>query len=433
MNENETGSVAILPDNSDHECPQCVVFEMRVVLINPPSLFLNIPNAYPPTGLLYLGAALEAKGAEVEIVDLCDDPNWEQTVKGLGGNIFGVTCVTPNYNSAKKIINLLPEDSIKMIGGAHATALPQETFKDLKCHVIAGEGEEMIYDVAQDEVPKLWNCGLVDVNKYPIPARHLVDVRRYEPEMTGGKSTSIYTSRGCPYNCNFCFKITGSIIRYRNKDNVIAEIVDCRDNYGIKNFVFGDDNFLLNRKRVMGLVKELDCLDINFKCIGRSDLVDKEYLQFLFDHGCTEINYGVESGSQRILDLMNKRERVKDSKNAILWAKEVGLVVKAFFIVGFPGEDETSIQETKKFILETQPHKWLLSQFVPLPGSDVFKYPEKYGITWISQNWDDYVLVGRGGKGGITFETKDLNKERLIRMHDDLHNFLMDTLGDMGR
>ncbi|MCK5547663.1 MAG: radical SAM protein, partial [Thermoplasmata archaeon] len=266
-----------------------------------------------------------------------------------------------------------------------------------------------------------------------LPARHLVDINRYEPEMTGGRSTSIYTSRGCPYNCNFCFKITGTKVRYRAVDNIMAEINECKEKYGIKNVVFGDDNFLLNKKRVIELVKELVKLDVNFKCIGRSDHVDREYLQLLKDHGCTEINYGVESGSQRMLDLMNKKETVEDSKNAIVWAKELGLIVKAFFIVGFPGENEETIKETKDFIKETAPHKWLLSQFVPLPGCDVFIHPEKYGIKWISRDWDDYVLVGKEGKGGITFETEDLTREKLINMHDDMHNFLMDTLGDMKR
>jgi radical SAM superfamily enzyme YgiQ (UPF0313 family) len=405
----------------------------EISLINPPSPYLNIPNAYPPTGLMYLGAALESRGFDVRIIDLCDDTDWVEATKKLEGRVFGVTSVTPNYLTAKRIIELLPTDAIKMIGGPHPSALPREVFEDLGCHVLVGEGEDTIADMIIEKEPRIWNGGLVDVNKFPIPARHLVDINRYEPEMSGGRSTSIYTSRGCPYNCSFCYKITGTKVRYRNVDNIIEEIVECRDKYNISNFVFGDDNFLLNRKRVNGLAKELARLDINFKCIGRSDHIDKGYLQFLRDHGCTEINYGIESGSQRMLDLMNKKESVESGRNAIVWAKEVGLIVKAFFIVGFPGEDEQSIRETKKFVEETRPDKWLLSQFVPLPGCDVFLNPEIYGITWLSKNWDDYVLVGKGGKGGITFETKDLSRDRLLEMHDELHDFLKDTLGDMGR
>ena len=79
------------------------------------------------------------------------------------------------------------------------------------------------------------------------------------------------------------------------------------------------------------------------------------------------------------------------------------------------------------------PHKWLLSQFAPLPGCDVWFHPKKYGITWLNKNWDDYVLVGQGGKGGITFETHNMKKEDLINMHNDLYTFLSDTLGNMNR
>jgi len=410
-----------------------IINNHEVCLINPPSLFLNIPNAYPPTGLMYLGTALESNGFKVKIVDLCNDKNWKKTVGNLEGDIFGVTCVTSNYNSAKKIINLLPKKAIKIIGGSHPSALPKETFKDANCHVVIGEGEDIITKIIKEKKPKIWNGGLIDVNKYPIPARHLIDVDYYHPEMSGGKSTSVYTSRGCPYNCNFCFKLTGNLVRYRNNNNILMEISECKVKYGYKNIVFGDDNFLLNRKRVFELCKGLVKLDINFKCIGRSDHVDKKFLQFLYDHGCTEINFGVESGSQRILNLMNKKENVIDNKNAILWAKEVGLIVKAFFVVGFPGENEKSIEETKKFILDTKPDKWLLSQFAPLPGCDVWLQPKKYGITWISKNWDDYVLVGKGGKGGITFETNELKKDDFERMHNDLYTFLSDKLGDMKR
>ena len=406
---------------------------IEVNLINPPSLFLNIPNAYPPIGLMYLGASLEYHGFKVKIIDLCDDKNWENTVKNLVGDVFGLTCVTSNYNAAKNIINLLPKDSIKIIGGPHATALPMETFKDVKCHLVVGEGENVISGIFQEKTPRIWNGGLIDVNKYPIPARHLVNINYYQPEMSGGKSTSVYTSRGCPYNCNFCFKITGNKIRYRDNKNILEEIIQCKEKYGFRNIVFGDDNFLLNRKRVMKLCKELIKFDLNFKCIGRCDHVDKDYLKFLYDHGFTEINYGVESGSQRMLDLMGKKEKVEDCKNAINWAKEVGLIVKAFFVVGFPGENKESINETKRFISETMPNKWLLSQFAPLPGCDVWLNPKKYGITWITHNWDDYVLVGHEGKGRITFETNKLKKDNLVKMHDELYYYLCDKLGDMKR
>ncbi|MCK5548530.1 MAG: cobalamin B12-binding domain-containing protein, partial [Thermoplasmata archaeon] len=143
---------------------------MKVILINPPSLFLNIPNAYPPTGLMYLGAALESRGIEVSIVDLCDDKDWAGTVGRLDGDVFGVTSVTPNYKSAGKIIEMLPEDSVKMIGGAHSSALPNETFEDLNCHVLTGEGEDIIAEMINGGKPRIWEGGLVDVNKYSLPA-----------------------------------------------------------------------------------------------------------------------------------------------------------------------------------------------------------------------------------------------------------------------
>jgi len=398
---------------------------------------LNVPNASPPLGLMYLAAALETHKHEVTILDLCDTKKYLVVSAGMIGlrewDAVGVTATTAQYNKAKQILGLVTNGAIKLIGGPHATACPELVRYELQdVTVLEGESEETICDyLAGKRYTSI--SSPPDVNRYPIPARHLLELGKYKPEVSGTKSTSLLTSRGCPFNCAFCYKTTGRTIRYRDIDNIVQEITDCKQKYGITNFVIGDDNFLTHKARALKVLESIKNLGITFKCVGRSDLVDTEILDALKASGCTQVDYGIESGSNRMLKLMNKGTRVSQNYHAIEMTQQAGLIAKAYMIVNFPGEDDISIRLTKNFITHAKPDKWLLSQFSPLPGCDVWKRPKHYGVTRISKDWDDYVLAGIGGKGGITFETGYLDKERQQEYHDELYNHMVDTLGAQGR
>jgi len=404
---------------------------MEIKLINPPSPYLANDAAYPPMGLMYLASSIIRQGHIVEIVDLTGGIDWKTEVLRLEADLSGISCVTPNFNIVAEIADLLPQETPVIIGGVHPTFLPDNTLENISCDaVVMGEGEiviqELIRDLEQGCLKKIYHGGLIPVDSIPKPARHLLDLHKYKPG--GEDATPVYTSRGCPYNCNFCSKTTGRTYRALPISRVIEEIEEVVS-MGFRRIVFGDDNIIINPKRVKNLLKAVKPLDIEFRLNQDARYVKDDVVALAADVGCTEISYGIEHGSQKMLDLMNKRTTVEANKKAISATRKHGLIAKAYFIVNFPGETDETIKETLRFAAEMMPDKWLLSAFVPLPGSDTFHNPAKYGIDWMSHNWEDYYLVGKDGSFAPCFTTKELSIERQIYFKDILSEGLKEILG----
>jgi radical SAM superfamily enzyme YgiQ (UPF0313 family) len=404
---------------------------LKIALINPPSPYLANDAAYPPSGLMYLASVIEKAGQQVSIVDFSGDPNWQSVVPTLEADLFGITCVTPNFRIVQTLASLLPQGIPIVLGGPHPTFLPQDTLDHIRCDgVVQGEGELAILEVLEDlkkgPLKKLYQGGMVHVGNIPKPARHLVNLHKYRP---GGElTTPIYTSRGCCYSCSFCSKITGSRFRalpLRQVVSEVEEVIAC----GYRHILFGDDNTGLQPRRLMDLLQAVIPLHITFRLNQDARRVDGELLSLAREAGCTEISFGIESGSQRMLDQMNKQTSVENNRKAILETKKQGIKTKAYFIVNFPGETDTSVEETLQFAERTKPDKWLLSSFAPLPGSDAFRNPSKYGIRWMSPDWESYYLIGKEGQFRPCFETESLTAERQIHLHEMLFQGLRDILG----
>jgi radical SAM superfamily enzyme YgiQ (UPF0313 family) len=145
--------------------------------------------------------------------------------------------------------------------------------------------------------------------------------------------------------------------------------------------------------------------------------------EMMKDGGCIEISFGVESGSQRVLDSINKNTKVEQNKEAIYLAKKAGITVKAYLIFGLPEDNQDSLEETKKFILQTRPDKVLLSTLIPVPGSRIWEHPKDFGIT-ISKDYDKFVTAGLDRKGGVVIENKYLTSDEIRQCRDDLLEFL---------
>lgn len=409
---------------------------MKVVLINPASPYLANDASYPPSGLMYLASAIEESGHSVTIVDLTGMVDWQNEVHNLDrldADLFGITYVTPNFKIVQTIANLLPKDKPIIIGGVHPTFLPEDTYQNIRCNaVVRGEAEiaikEVINDLEKGNLKKIYQGGMVPVDKIPKPARHLVNLHKYRP---GGEfATPIYTSRGCPFNCAFCAKITGRTVRAFSIERVISEVEDAI-RFGFRNIVFGDDNITIQKSRLKELLRALKPLKIKFRLNqdARSKSIDDDILALAAEVGCYEISFGIESGSQKILDLMNKKVTVEENILAIKKTKSYGIIAKAYFVVNFPGETKETVAETLRFAEIAKPDKWLLSAFVPLPGSDTFHHPEKYGIKWLSPNWEDYYLVGKDVSFKPCFTTEEMSIEKQIQLHSMLYKGLKEILG----
>ena len=406
---------------------------MKVTLINPPSPYLENDAAYPPTGLMCLATAIEEAGHVAEIIDLAGGGDWHEVVSGLEADMFGITCVTPNYDIVKEIAKELPDDTPLIIGGAHPTFLPDMVADETDCDAVCvGEGETVIRNMLEPVASgfltgDVYYGDRVYAKDICKPARHLVDMRKYSPGSE--KAAVIYTSRGCPYNCAFCSKLTGRTYRQLPLEWVIEEMKAVY-RLGFTHILFGDDDIGIDNDRLKALMVLLKPYNITFRLNKDARNVDEETLELARQAGCTEISYGIESGSDKMLDAMNKKATVADNRRAIELTKQHGMKAKAYLMANFPGETEETVQETIGFIEETQPDKWLLAGFAPLPGSDTWNNPGKYGITRVSSKWEDFHIVGKNGEITPSFETKYLTVDKQKQLYSMLRKGITDVCGE---
>lgn len=409
---------------------------MKVLLINPKSPYLENDAAYPPMGLLYVAATIRDAGHQVSVLDttvvsqfIVRNFNYDKY------DLIGITCVTPNVDSVNELISILPSHIPLMIGGAHPTFVSDQIYNHSNHFIVKGESElilpQILKDVGSNHIKHIYDQGCVTpAHNIPSPARDLVNLHNYTPG--GEKTTPIYTSRGCPYNCAFCSKLTGNSYRMIDRDQILDELyLDCID-MGFNHILIGDDNFIINVPRAKTLLNDIKEYDIKFRLNQDARTVREDVFSLAADAGCESISFGIESGSQNILNAMNKQTTVVQNYNAIKMAHEYGMKVKIYLVSNFPGENDESINETIDFVRLAEPDKWMISNFAPLPGCDVYNNPNKYGVTWISKNWSDFYLVGKDGGFKPCFTTKDLNKERQIYLHDKLYNGLVE-LGERRR
>ena len=310
---------------------------LTITLIAPPSPFLTEPKAYPPLGLLYLAAALrkECKDIKIDILDLSD----KVRIKKIEGDLVGFSVTTPQINRTKEIIERNVEDAKVILGGPHPTALPYETlYNGDVWAVVRGYGERMLplivnnfknYSFIEKFYLSDFFTDVKDLDWLPMPAWDLLDLHSYKPEIEGGKAMNIYTSRGCPYDCNFC---TTKIychkkVWFHSPERVLEEVKILKNKYEFDAFVIGDDNFLLDSARVKKICGLLGQEQVKFRCIGRVNHITQEVAKVLKEAGCTEISFGIESGSNKMLKIMNKKATAELAEKVVKICKEAGLIV----------------------------------------------------------------------------------------------------------
>ena len=392
---------------------------MKVCLINPQDPLDEDGLWDEPLGLLYLGAVLHENGVDVDVVDM----NFH---KGLGelrhheADVYGLYCSSGILTSALKTNDFLKTtfpDSLRIVGGPHATCLPNQMLKHFD-KVVVGEGERAILE-ALDTNKKIIMCPPIEnLDTLPFPMRELVPIKKYHRRVDGRISTGMITARGCPYGCSFCSKVWGHTVRFRSAENIIAEATEIKNRYDIHALSIRDDTFTLNKKRLHKILDGFEQLDLAWCCLTRVDQVDEKTLLRMKEVGCTRIVYGIESGSQKILDLLRKGTTVEQNARAIELTKKVGIPVKTSIIIGSPGETQETVDASIRFIEEHRPDEQIVCTFTPYPGSAVWDNPDLFNVKILHRRIDEYAAVGAGMKGNVVMETKEMNAQEIADAHE---------------
>ncbi len=414
---------------------------MRILLVGPKSTVWS-SRKHIPLGLGYLAAVLEGAGHEVEIYDAVVEMEPLGRVLDRGKfDLVGVTAVTPLIYEAWEVAAQAKErDAVTVLGGPHPTLLPDESLERPGVDIVVrGEGEETIVELAQalEEGSDLEGVQGIsfkketavhnpsrplpeDLDSLPFPAHHLLKIEGYtnlQPLTDGldpnARAYTIVTSRGCPYGCIFCSKaITGRTWRPRSPENVVAEWRWLVKDLGATEIGITDDVMTLDAKRAKRICRLLIQEGLNhipwITIHGiRANNVDEELLHLMKEAGCKRVGFGVESGSQRVLNYMKKGQTIEEARRAFRWSKRVGLETMGFFIFGMPTETEETMEATIRLALELDPDLANFMIAAPYPGTELYEIILHEGNLF-SRDWRDFAIHDEKARFAIGEMTAEL-------------------------
>ncbi len=421
---------------------------MRILLTLPPGVHdLEIYRVagmrVPPLGLAWVAAVLEEAGHRVSILDTptlkLGVEEWLRRVKAFKPDMVGVSMLTPTAPRGYEAARLLREEMpgvVLVAGGQHPTAMWREALENGFDVVVLREGEYTARDLAAvlerrgldpEALRRVEGIAfrdprsgefvvtrprplIRDLDELPWPARHLLPMDRYTFLNRPVRVAHVMASRGCPYGCMFCSTsyFWGRRVRFRSARSVAEEVEHIHDRYGARYIVFTDDELVINRRFVKEWVREVRerGLDIEFACSARVDHVDREFMKFLYENGCTVIYFGVESASQETLDRVGKRTRLEQAVRVFTWRKELGGGAVGSFILGFPWETLEDMRRTVELAVKLDPDYAQFTVLTPYPGTPLFDYARKHGLIedW---NWEHYTAI-RPVMRGFRWARRDL-------------------------
>lgn len=391
---------------------------MRVTLIQPPNLqrtqkWKSQKVCRTPTNLALLASYIRQNGHEPKIVDLDIEGGTLEEIAGLilanDPQVIGITCLTPRFPITLDIIaacKRLNPEIVAVVGGPHVTGLCGYILDDpVVDYGVLGEGEEAFLELinniaAGKPVEQIANLiyrrhgkteinpirpFIADLDQLPFPAWDLLKLGNYvDPAFYQGPHLGLMSARGCPFDCYFCGSrvVWGRRVRYRSPANMVAEIEEAIGKYQIREFMFYDDTFTLNRNRILEFCQVVidHRLDIRFYAQVRVDTIDLEIVRQLKAAGCFAVAIGVESGNEEILKTMGKTLTKDQIRRGCQVLKTAKMPFLASYIIGHPGDTHETIRQTLDFAneLDADQSKFLIA--TPYPGTRFFDMAVARGI-----------------------------------------------------
>jgi radical SAM superfamily enzyme YgiQ (UPF0313 family) len=443
---------------------------MRVLLINPAIREWSKPNVFP-LGLGYIAAVLKESGHKIEVLDI-NAHRWskqevEARIQGSDFDVAGIGGIVTIYRYTKWLIEIIrkhhPDKQI-VVGGSVGTSIPHIILDKTQADIVCmGEGEDTAVDLlnimeagndALKKVDGIWfrqkdgtiarnrpRMSIKNLDELPWPAWDLFPMDIYLKNPVGAPnrnkwidggaendaplSMNIYGSRGCPYKCIYCYHdFMGQGYRQRSVDDIVKELRYLHDTYQVPYFHLIDDEFCLKRDYVFdfckALKKEFDNT-ITWGCAGRVNLMTERLIATMADAGCVLIGYGIESGSQKMLDVMKKGVKVEQAKEAIRLTKKYLGWADCSFMIGTPGENWETIQETIDFCKDLDLNPEVIFFITPYPGTELYRMAIEQGKI---KDEEKYMLnLGEQGEK-IRVNFSELSDEELWRAQEYMINEL---------
>lgn len=439
---------------------------MKILLINPPVREWSKPNVFP-LGLGYIASVLLKSGYKVDVLDInahrFSPEDVERKIKAMDFDIAGIGGIVTTYKYIKWLTRVIKEshpDKKIVVGGSVASSIPKIMLEKNPIDIICiGEGEETVKELVKavenkrdlSMVKGIWykDAGgnlhqnearppIKDLDSIPFPAWDLFPMEIYLKNPVGAPnrnkwldgsidgraplSINLFATRGCPYQCIYCYHdFMGQRYRHRSPESVMREIRHMYNRYKVLYFHFIDDEFVMNKDFVYKFSALLKAFSeeigkkITWGCAGRANLMTEELITAMADAGCVLIGYGIESGSQKVLDLIKKKVTVEEAKSAVRLTKKHLGWADCSFMVGYPGETKETIQETIDFCKELDLAPEVIFFLTAYPGTELYELALKDGKI---ADEEEYVLnLGEQGEAVRTNFT-DFPTEELVSLQE---------------
>lgn len=432
---------------------------MKMKLINPPQPYLITPKTQVPLGLLYISAVIKRDRPEVEVepLDFSEESIADAAMKIEEADVYGFTATSLDYYTQVKLMNKIRERfprSTYILGGPHASVMSEDVLCDGFDSAFIGETEDTILQFIDDwktmQVRSVYRPEKkVDLNSLPRPDRDAFPWVGGNVLTKGKKdSVNLMASRGCPYNCTFCASETiwHRNLRWRTVEDVVEEIKECIDKYGIKVYRFSDDNMASNRRWAERFCELVKPLGIQWRLSVRVDRIDPPLLKLMSEAGCAELGLGCESFDPNVLKALNKKIRPEQSVQAIQWCHEAGIGARLLMMISTPGETYKKTVQDNFTALESVRGKFAYLSFkifMPLPGTAIWNCPDKFGIKITNKDFSKYnfYVYQRNEQGEKIFSTwtpvdfdamtKDQQNENIEEMFRLAETFPENATGDL--
>jgi anaerobic magnesium-protoporphyrin IX monomethyl ester cyclase len=358
------------------------------------------PFRFPPLGIGYIASFLKQHGFDVKVVDGTFQTE-DKVIKEVERSSPRIVGIYSMYSMEKESISLAKRirhlTDLMVAGGPLPTINPLDFTEDFDV-VVIGEAEHTMLDIVKNflsgrEVKGIQGTvckdggavrygerrqPIVDIDSIPFPARELFDNDSYKEYYTkhfGYTMTSMISSRGCPFKCDFCSKpVFGDTFRSRSPQKIVDEM-EYIVSLGYDAIWFADDCFTITKDRVIRICEEITRrgLKVKWQCLSRADTIDLEMATKMKEAGCKRIYFGIEAGDSRILRIMKKGIDLQVAKKAVYAAKSAGMETGAFFIIGYPGESDQTILNTIKFVTSLPLDYVSFTLPYPIPGTGLYE------------------------------------------------------------